>query len=90
MRGTNNKNRQQIQDETDRLKAQISMSATPPVLRRPSAPCDANFADSLRLTRELLREPSFPATEFEQLRQQRIAARRERQERPGSPGVHRD
>src|SRR6185295_5709940 len=34
---------------------------------------EANLADSLRFARELLREPSFPEADFEQLRQQRIA-----------------
>jgi zinc protease len=34
---------------------------------------EANLADSLKFARELLREPSFPEAEFEQIRQQRIA-----------------
>ena len=34
---------------------------------------EANLADSLRFARELLREPSFPASEFEHIRQQHIA-----------------
>ncbi|MGA8741315.1 MAG: pitrilysin family protein [Terracidiphilus sp.] len=73
MRGTKNKNRQQIQDETDRLKAQISVIGGVSQASASIRTLDANLADSLRLVRELLREPSFPETEFEQVRQQRIA-----------------
>ncbi|HMG87116.1 MAG TPA: pitrilysin family protein [Terracidiphilus sp.] len=73
MRGTKNKNRQQIQDETDHLKAQISVNGGVDQASASIRTLDANLADSLRLVRELLREPSFPESEFEQVRQQRIA-----------------
>jgi zinc protease len=73
MRGTKNKNRQQIQDETDRLKAQINVSGNVDSASANIRTLDANLADSLRFARELLREPSFPETEFDQIRQQRIA-----------------
>ena len=73
MRGTKNKNRQQIQDETDRLKAQINVSGGVNSANANIRTLEANLADSLRFARELLREPSFPEAEFEQIRQQRIA-----------------
>jgi zinc protease len=74
MRGTKNKNKQQIQDETDRLKAQINVSGGVTGASASVRTLEANLADSLRLVRELLREPAFPEAEFEQLRQQRIAS----------------
>jgi zinc protease len=73
MRGTKKKNRQQIQDETDRLKAQMSVSGGGNFASASIRTLEANLADSLRFARELLREPSFPEAEFEQIRQQRIA-----------------
>jgi len=73
MRGTKNKNRQQIQDETDRLKAQMTVSGGGNFASANIRTLEANLADSLRFARELLREPSFPEAEFEQIRQQRIA-----------------
>jgi len=73
MRGTEKKNRQQIQDETDRLKAQISVYGSGDSASANIRTLDTNLADCLRFVRELLREPSFPETEFEQVRQQRIA-----------------
>ncbi|MGD0628397.1 MAG: pitrilysin family protein [Terracidiphilus sp.] len=72
MRGTKSKNRQQIQDETDRLKAQVSVSGSVDSASANIRTLEANLADSLRFARELLREPSFPESEFEQIRQQRI------------------
>ncbi len=74
MRGTKNKNRQQIQDETDRLKAQIGVSGGLTGASANIRTLEANLEGSLRFVRELLREPSFPEAEFEQLRQQRIAS----------------
>jgi zinc protease len=73
MRGTKNKTRQQIQDETDRLKAQINVFGGATSVNASVRTLEANLAGSLRFVRELLREPSFPEAEFEQIRQQRIA-----------------
>jgi zinc protease len=73
MRGTKTKTRQQIQDATDHLKAQISVNGRGDSVSANIRTLDANLADSLRLARELLRESSFPAAEFEQVRQQQIA-----------------
>src|ERR1039457_3606183 len=73
MRGTTTKNRQQIQDETDRLKAQINVTGGSGSTSASIRTMEANLADSLRFTRELMREPSFPESEFELLRQPQIA-----------------
>jgi zinc protease len=73
MRGTKNKSRQQIQDEMDRLKAQVNVSGRAGMGSAWARTVETNLPDTLRFLRELLREPSFPPTEFEQVRQQRIA-----------------
>ena len=73
MRGTKTKNRQQIQDEMDRLKAQIGVFGSADSAAANIRTLEANLGDSLRFARELLREPSFPEADFEQIRQQRIA-----------------
>ena len=73
MRGSKTKNRQQIQDETDRLKAQIGVFGGVDSASANIKTLEANLADSLRFARELLREPSFPEAEFEQIRQQHVA-----------------
>jgi zinc protease len=73
MRGTTSKNRQQIQDEMDRLKAQVNVSGRAGMGSAWARTVETNLPDTLHFLRELLREPSFPQTDFEQVRQQRIA-----------------
>jgi zinc protease len=74
MRGARNKTRQQIQDETDRLKARLNVSGGINSATATVETTEANLAGALRLAAEILRQPSFPESEFEQVRQQRIAA----------------
>jgi len=74
MRGTKTRNRQQIQDETDRLKAQMNVGGSAGYGSASARTVEGNLPDTLRFAREMLREPSFPEAEFEQVRQQRIAS----------------
>jgi zinc protease len=74
MRGTTNKTRQQIQDETDRLKARLNVSGGINSATAAVETVEASLPGALRLAAEILRQPAFPESEFEQVRQQRIAA----------------
>jgi zinc protease len=74
MRGTKNKSRQQIQDEMDKLKAQIGVSGGATSATASIETVEANLPGALKLAAEVLREPAFPDNEFETVRQQRIAA----------------
>jgi len=70
MRGTAKHTRQQLTDELDKKK--IQMGATASALTGASLSINTErtgFLDSLRLAAEVLREPSFPESEFESLRQ---------------------
>jgi len=73
MRGTKNKSRQQIQDAMDKLKAEINVAGGPTGANAAITTVEANLEGALRLAAEILREPSFPESEFEQIRQQRLA-----------------
>ncbi|HUB81684.1 MAG TPA: pitrilysin family protein [Bryobacteraceae bacterium] len=73
MRGTKNKTRQQIQDESDRLKARINVYGGAGSVTANIETIEANLDGALRLVAEVLREPSFPETEFAELKQQQIA-----------------
>jgi zinc protease len=73
MRGTKNRTRQQIQDESDRLKARISVSGSATGAMASIETIEANLPGALRLVAEVLRQPAFPENEFDQLRQQMIA-----------------
>ncbi|HEY6342465.1 MAG TPA: pitrilysin family protein [Bryobacteraceae bacterium] len=73
MRGTGKHNRQQIQDELDRLKARVGVVGTSTGATANIDTIRANFPDALRLAAEILRQPAFPESEFEQIRQASLA-----------------
>jgi zinc protease len=64
MRGTSKYSRIALSDEFDRLK----ITGSPHRFETTRA----NLADALRLVAHVLKEPGFPASEFEQLRQQTL------------------
>jgi zinc protease len=68
IRGTKNKNRQQIQDELDRLKARVNVGGNGGTATATIDTVRENLPAVLRLAAEILREPAFPETEFEQIK----------------------
>ncbi|HET9328472.1 MAG TPA: pitrilysin family protein, partial [Candidatus Eisenbacteria bacterium] len=83
MRGTTKRSRQQIRDEADRLKAQLSVSGGPTAASVTLETTRENLADALRLAAEVLRQPAFPETELEQLRQENITSFENAKSDPG-------
>ncbi|HSE97501.1 MAG TPA: pitrilysin family protein, partial [Blastocatellia bacterium] len=73
MRGTKNRTRQQIKDEFDRLKARVTVTGGATGASVFVETVRDNLAPALKLVAEVLREPSFPAAEFDQLRQELLA-----------------
>ena len=82
MRGTRNRTRQQIRDELDRLKARVSISGGATQAAVSIETVRENLAAVLRLTAEILREPSFPEKEFELLKQESLADLEQRRSEP--------
>ncbi|MBZ5632660.1 MAG: insulinase family protein [Acidobacteriia bacterium] len=74
MRGTQKHTRQQLQDDLDKLKARLNAGGSSTGATASITTVRESLIPSLRLAAEVLREPSFPETELEQLRQQAIAA----------------
>jgi zinc protease len=74
IRGAQKHDRQQIQDEFDKLKAQVRLSGTATGAQASIQTTRANLPAVLRLVAEILRQPAFPDTEFEQIRQARLAS----------------
>jgi zinc protease len=72
MRGTNSKNRQQIQDEMDRLKAQINIGGNASGANANVETIRENLVATLQLVAEVLKDPVFPETEFEQVRKDEL------------------
>jgi zinc protease len=69
MRGTQKHTRQELQDTLDNLKAQMNANAGATDANLTVNSVRANFPAALRLAAEVLKQPSFPENEFEQLRQ---------------------
>jgi zinc protease len=74
MRGTNKRSRQEIEDTFDKLRAKVSVGGSQTGASAGGQTYRAQLPDVLRLTAEILREPSFPATELDTLKRQQITA----------------
>ncbi len=86
LRGTQKRTRQQIQDEFDRLKARVSVFGGPTQATVSIETVRENLPAVMRLVAEVLREPSFPANEFEQLKQEQLAAIEQQRSEPQAIG----
>ena len=73
-RGTKTKSRQQLQDEMLKLNARINVTGGAGRATATISTTEENLAAALRLAVEMLREPDFRETEFDQVKKQRAAA----------------
>ena len=80
MRGTTKHTREQLRDEFDRLKASVGVSGEGASIEtlRPNLPA------VLRLVAEVLREPAFPAGEFEQIKRSALTSIESQKSEPGA------
>ena len=86
MRGTAKHTRQQIKDEFDRLKARVNVFASPGQVSVAIETVRENLPAVMRLATEVLREASFPAAEFEQLKQEQLAQIEQQKSEPDAIG----
>ncbi|MSR06538.1 MAG: insulinase family protein [Gemmatimonadetes bacterium] len=86
LRGTKTRTRQQIKDEFDRLKARVSISGSAMSANATIETTRENLPAVLRLVAEVLREPAFDPKEFDQLKQERLAALEESKPEPTMQG----
>jgi zinc protease len=94
MRGTTTKTRQQLQDEMQRLNATINVGGgggrggggvrTNGAVSASISTTEQNLVPALRLAVDILEHPAFPATDFEQIRQQQIAGIERGRTEPGT------
>lgn len=73
-KGTQARSRQQIREEFDRLRAQVSFAGAGNNIVASVTTTRENLMPTLRLVGEILKTPTFPANEFEELRRQQLAA----------------
>jgi len=84
MRGTTKHTRQQLQDEFDRLKARVFVFGSATSAGASVETVRENLPAVLRLVAEILREPSFPANEFETLKQEQLSFIEQQRSEPQS------
>jgi zinc protease len=73
MRGTTKHTREQIKDEFDKLKSRVSVFGGATSASASIETTRENLPATLKLVAEILREPSFPESEFEQLQKESLA-----------------
>ncbi|HEY8459448.1 MAG TPA: pitrilysin family protein [Blastocatellia bacterium] len=82
MRGTTKRTREQIQDELDKLKARAGVFGSATQAGATIETTRENLPAVMRLVAEILREPSFPAKEFELLKQDALTSIEEGRSEP--------
>jgi len=87
LRGTTTRTREQIKDELDKLKAQVSIGGTAEGARVGITTLRENLPAVLTLVAEVLRMPSFPAKELELLVTERVTAEEEAKPEPQTQAV---
>lgn len=73
-KGTQKRNRQQFQDELDKLKARVGISGSGAIANISIETTRDNLIPAMQLLMEALKTPSFDAQEFEKLKQENITA----------------
>lgn len=81
-RGTAKHTRQELQDELDKLQAQVGLSSDVGELEITIQVKRPNLEKTLALVREMLREPTFPEDEFEILRREQVQNWKEQSTQP--------
>jgi len=71
MRGTTRHNRQEIEDALDAARARLSIGGNGMSTVVRGQTVRDHLPETLRLLAEIVREPSFPATEFDKLKRER-------------------
>ncbi|HEY3823757.1 MAG TPA: pitrilysin family protein [Bryobacteraceae bacterium] len=84
MRGTTTRTRQQIQDEMVKLNARINVNGNVDGASATIQTTAENLIPAMRLAADILRNPSFPESDFDQISKQRIAAVEGRRTDPGA------
>ena len=72
-RGTAKLTRQQIKDEFDRLKANVNIFGSATMVNVSLETTRPNLVEVIKLVESILKTPSFPADEFEKLKNESIA-----------------
>ncbi|HET7672086.1 MAG TPA: pitrilysin family protein [Burkholderiales bacterium] len=80
MRGTKRRNREELKEAFEKLNARVSVSLDGATIEVRGE----NFVPALRLVAEALREPSFPPSEFEELKRAALTSTQAQLSDPGA------
>ena len=80
MRGTQTRSREELRDAFDKLRAQVGIGGEGASIET----VRANLPETLKLVAEVLRQPSFPEKEFEQLKLASLSAIETQRSEPGA------
>ena len=83
-RGTQSKSREAIADALDAYRSTLSVSSGAGSVSIAFQSRRENLADLLQLVAEILKEPSFPSSEFDQLKEQQLGALEQQRTDPRS------
>ncbi|MBL0312865.1 MAG: insulinase family protein [Holophagaceae bacterium] len=86
MRGTSKLSRTEIKDQFDKLKARVSLSGGNETATASVETTNENLPAVLRLLGQVLRDPAFPASEFETLRSEQIDGLEQQRSEPTFQG----
>jgi zinc protease len=86
MRGTAKHSREQIKEEFDKLKARAFVSGGATSAGASIETTRENLPAAFRLVAEILREPAFPAAEFETLKKETLAGIESQRSQPQAVG----
>jgi zinc protease len=87
MRGTAKKNRQELEDALDKLRAHVNVSGGETSASASGKTFRKELPDTLRLVAEILREPAFPAQELDTLKRERATGLEESRTDPQQVAV---
>ena len=88
MRGTAKRNRQQIRDEFDRLKARVTVGGGSASATARIETVRQNLPAVLKLVAEILREPAFPESEFDEIKRARVAGLEAQRSEPTNVAIN--
>ena len=86
-RGTTERSRQALKDTLDKLTASVGVGGTGASTNATFRVPRANLVHTMRLVAEMVRQPAFDSTEFEQLRTEQLAQLQATRSEPQAIGV---
>ena len=83
-KGTATKSRQEISDAFDKLKATVSFSGSGQIVNIRVTTIKENLNATLKLITEILRQPVFPASEFDKLKDENLSGLEQHRSEPAA------